>query len=67
MTANDIITAIVEMHKDYTVLEIHELIEGKAIIADLPFIRDELVIHQSQNETNAASIVVELINDLLEV
>jgi hypothetical protein len=64
MTASDIITAIIEMHKDATLAGVKELLESRAMVADLPFIAAELAEHVSSNERNAASYAVALIKEM---
>ena len=64
MNASDIIAAIIEMHKDATFAEVKEILESRAMVADLPRIRAELAAHVSSNEQNAASYAVSLIEEM---
>ena len=53
MTRQEIINAIIALHKDSAVGEVEDLLASKALISDLPAIRAALVPHRSSNETNA--------------
>jgi len=50
----NIVTSLVEMHKDHATSDVSDLLASKALISDLPAIRAALVPHQSSNETNAS-------------
>jgi len=53
MTRQEIINAIIAMHKDHSPSDVSDLLASKALISDLPAIRAALVPHRSSNETNA--------------
>lgn len=61
MTAQDIISAIIAMNKDFDHAAIAEMIFGKAAIGDLPYIKAALYDHMSSNEMNGARYAVSLI------
>jgi hypothetical protein len=65
MNATDIIATIVAWHKDVSPEQVQELIEGRAMISDLAFIREELSQHVSSNEQNAADWAIACIDKAL--
>jgi hypothetical protein len=65
MTATDIIATIVAWNKDVSPEQVQELIEGRAMVSDLAFIREELAQHVSLNEQNAADWAIACIDKAL--
>ena len=63
MTALDIIRAIIALNKDFDRHDIQEMIFGKARMCDLEFIKDEIWLHMSSNEENAARYAMRLIEE----
>lgn len=58
MTAQDIIAKIVEWDKDVTYTDVAELIDGKANVDQLPFIKNALYNYVSSNEMNASRFAI---------
>lgn len=65
MTAHDIIATIIAWHKDASPEQVSELIESRAMVQDLPFIREQLAEHVSLNEQNAADWALQVIDRAL--
>jgi len=63
MTAQDIIDALIDWHKDASIEDVNELMASRALICDYPFILEECENNGSSNEQNACDWAAQFIRD----